>query len=312
MGAWGVQLYQSDLALDVRDRFAVWSRIPLSPDKLVAAVAGSAADDRTDEDYPELWLALADQLHVYGLEHEEAFARAREIIVDGLDAATLSARGLSTRDSAKRAVVLEALLQRWTKPHPKPKRRKLLAAPEAHAFGAGTIVAYPTCGGEAANYADVKNRLGWFADGWGSALIVATGHELGWFAWSAAARLSVHGPAKPSLKQALAASIENQPWDMNPSGKGTLAVQIGSLSPLHAGRMGFISLGSVDLAPDKVAHLDAKFEIGIDATKPVPPATMHGVFTWWEPGVKPLRERRSDEISTPRGVCPVKSLCRPL
>ena len=306
MGAWGVQLYQSDVALDVKERFAIWSRIPGSTRDLVRAViSGSpAATDRDDEDYPDIWLTLADQVHAHGLHDEETFRRARQVVTAGLDDASMRARGLSPGEASRRSAVMGDLLDRWSKPHPRPKSRKVLRAPEPHSFETGTLVAYPTCGGEARNHADATNRLGWFPDGWGSAIVLATGHEHGWFAWTAAARLSVHGRDMPCLQQLIAAAIENQPWDMNWSGEGTLAVQVGALSPAKAKRMGFVALGRVELDAGAVGQLSSE----IDAPKQVPPSTIYSVFTWWEPGVKPLREMRSDGISAPTGVIPLHQL----
>ncbi len=308
MGAWGVKLYESDAALDVRDLFATWSRIPGTTDELVRAVAGEAGapDDPADEDYADVWLALTDQLHAYGLHDEATFARARAIVASGSDEAAKLAQGLSPRDARRRREVLAGLLERWAMPHPRPKARKLLERPEAYAFPAGTILAYPTCGGEPRNYADVANRLGWFADGWGSAVILAAGHVGGWFAWTAAARLSAHGQIKPGIDQCLAGAIENQPWSRNPSGEGTIAVQVGALPPLHAKRMGLVALGHIDLERSKIEQLD----LTIDGPEKVPPPSLYSVLTWWEPGVKPLREHREESIACPRGVIPLKALGR--
>lgn len=308
MGAWGVQLYQDDTALDVKAAFALMCRIPASPRELAMSVLRGfpAAADPSDLDYPVIWLALADQMHEHGLHDDEMYARALQIISGGLDEAVMQARDASAADIARRRIILHEIAERWKKPHHRPKRRKLLKAPEKHVFDPGTIVAYPTCGGEAANYADVSNRLGWFEDGWGSALILSTGHIEGWFAWTAAGRLSAHGAGKPDFDTARIAAIENQPWDMNPTGEGTLAVQIGALPPAHAKRMGFVSLGRIDLDPIAAARL----RTDIETPQHGPLSTIHSVFTWWEPGVKPLRELRPDSISSPRGVVPIVSLCR--
>lgn len=297
MGMWAVGLYDSDTAADVKDDFALWARIPGSVDDLIKAIVAQnpCALDEDDEDYPDIWLALADQLHVHGMAHKETFTRARHIITSGLDLATKTELGLQPNDAKKRIAVLDEVLQRWTRPHPKPKKRKLLKEPEPQAFPAGTVIVYPTCQGQARNYADPKNLLGWAHDGWGSAIILATGHERGWFGWTAAGRLSVHGENKPTLAKCLAASIETQPCYSRESGAGTIAIQVASLSPLAAKRMMFEAVGEVQLDPGSVAALHPD----ITAPKHVPAPTMYQVWTWWNSRVWPKLEMRDTTLASP-------------
>jgi hypothetical protein len=51
MGAWGIGLYSSDFALDLRDSVKAIARLPFAPDKLLdylRAAESSAANDLKD------------------------------------------------------------------------------------------------------------------------------------------------------------------------------------------------------------------------------------------------------------------------
>lgn len=308
MGAWDVTLYGGDAALDVRGGLELWLRIPGSADELVAAMtAGAPASlDPGDEDYPTFWLALADQFHRYGIAHAETFRRARQVIEGGLDLAAQRALGLDAEGLAARGAMLQGLLAAWSHPHPRPRRRKLLSRPEPHAFPVGAVLAYPTGGGEPRNYADTKNRLGWAADGWGSAVVLAQGHARGWFAWSCFGRLSAHGAAKPTFAACLDSAIENQPGDGDLAGDG-LAIAINALSPAHARRMGFERLGQASLDPDAVARLHP----AVRGEKRPPFHTCFSVVTWWADGVWPRRAMRRPDLAVPRPAVALRSLLAP-
>jgi hypothetical protein len=302
MGAWGVTLYASDTALDVRNELATWSRVPGTTDELVAAMTRGAHGrrDEADDDYSDFWLALADCLHKYGIEHAETFERARNLIVSGADLDSKRALGMSSGDVIRRRAVLETLLTTWSRPAPKPRKRRLMSRPEPHAFPVGSILVYPTDDGEPKNFADVRNLFGWAPDGWASAVVLAQGHERGYFAWECLGRIGVHGAAKPTLAACLDSGIENQPWWQAPTGRGTLAVDINALTPLNATRMQFESIGRVELDDTKVVRLHPP----IGEPKRVPFVTFQSLLAW--------RSKRSrlSLISKPRPVVPLRSLMR--
>ncbi len=308
MGAWDVALYSNDTALDVKSGLEIWLRIPGTADDLVDALISGAAlrRDENDEDYPDFWLALADGLHRHGIEHPETFSRARHIITSGLDLDCKRALGLGPQDEDKRRAVLQTLLQTWSRPHPKPRRRKVLAKPEPHAFPVGAILVYPTEGGAPKNYADTRNLFGWEPDGWGSVVVLAQGHAHGFFAWACLGRLSAHGVAKPTLAACVASSIENQPWFMQPDGEGTLAIDINALEPINARRMGFENIGQVPLDAAAVARLHP----AVDQAKRPPFSTFHDLPTWWAKGVQPKRQSRDPGIATPSPCVPLRTLLR--
>ncbi len=89
MGMWGTGLYQNDTAADTRAVFEDLSRKPLDTDTLVRRVADrlGAGSDPTSEDAVDVWLALADQLHLHALDDAETRpAVARAPVVDDLAA----------------------------------------------------------------------------------------------------------------------------------------------------------------------------------------------------------------------------------
>ena len=146
MGAWGVGLYQCDEAADLKAAFTEDAKLPIATEELVdrlsTAHALGAEPDETDG-----WLALADQLHRYGLEHEPTFATARQIITSGADLRAKQDLDMTPRDLEKRAKVLDALLEAWAKPHPKPRKRKMMKGPEDFIFEVGDVWVMPAMQG---------------------------------------------------------------------------------------------------------------------------------------------------------------------
>jgi hypothetical protein len=123
-----------------------------------------------------------------------------------------------------------------------------------------------------------------------------------YFAWTAIGRLSVHGKDKPSFAACKECAIENQPWMMNRSGKGTRAVQVGGLPPLRAQRMRLETLGRVELDPVKVKRLC------LEAFEPprAPPPIPMSVLQWWD---EPLFPNAPDAtIAAPSPALPLTRL----
>ncbi|MEO0428283.1 MAG: hypothetical protein AAF160_12695 [Pseudomonadota bacterium] len=178
MGSWGSGLYQDDTALDVREAFKELVILPVEPAELVERMAtrfgmGAAPMDEEEVDF---WLALADQLHLYAIEHAPTMDRAREIITSGADLAAKEALEMAPRDLAKRKVVLGQLLDRWAVPHPKPRKRKMMKGPEPFVFDIGDVWVYPTM-----NHAAIPVQWGDYhpatigdffrRDGWGAMIV---------------------------------------------------------------------------------------------------------------------------------------------
>src|SRR5262245_51924334 len=64
MGAWGIGLYSSDFALELRGSVKAVARLPFAPDKLLellCAMESSTANNPNDSDHTIFWLTVADQ-----------------------------------------------------------------------------------------------------------------------------------------------------------------------------------------------------------------------------------------------------------
>ncbi len=146
MGAWGVGLYQCDEAADLKAAFVEAAKLPIDTDALVQRVS-TAHGLTEDPDDTDGWLALADQLHRYGLDHEATFVRARQIITSGADMRAKQMLDMTPRDLEKRAKILDGLLQSWAQPHPKARRRKMMKGPEGFMFEVGDVWIMPAMQG---------------------------------------------------------------------------------------------------------------------------------------------------------------------
>lgn len=309
MGTWSAALYGSDFAADLKADFAALSRLPHSDNDLVARlVAGNpAAADRGDPDHTVFWLVLAEQLHAHGIAHKETFARADDIVLTGRDLATMRELDMSERDLAKRAAVIERLAAALRRPHPKPKRRKVIEAPEAHSFTVGTVLVYPTDHGDVRNpYFSSDKYCDWKADGWGSAVVIAQGHVHGFFAWSAIARLSAHGSRRPTLARCLDSAIEMQANPTKFEGEEALAIETGGLPPLHVKRMGLEAIGDMRLD----ARLLRRSAIQPEAPARIPVPTVVTVFRWWTKTVWTRFQFRMPEDGVPKPAVALSSLVR--
>ncbi len=309
MGAWGVKLYQSDEALDLKGSFADLKRFPGTTGELIAASKERHPElsDPDDEGYSDLWLALADQLHAHGIYDPETMARVREIVASGADIAIRRELEMSERDLVKRQAELEALLAKWAVPLEKPKSRDLYKVPELHAFAPGDIVAYPTSRGVPGNpfYPVLEKEHGWVQDGWGSFVVLHCAHMGGYVAWMVIGRLSIHGEALPDFAACAAAGIENQPWWNNPGGKDTLAVQLGATyPPKHVKKLRLETLGRVPLDPDKVAAAIPLVETAPSDYLAEPLS----VLEWWTDARAPRENYTEEKIATPVATVMLRDL----
>ena len=149
MGAWGVGLYQCDEAEDVKLTFADTVKLPVDVDELVARVtrkSGLGTDPLSEEEV-DGWLVIADQLHLFALDHAPTFQTAHRIIDSGADLKAKQELDLSARDLEKRAKVLQDLKAKWAIPHPKPRKRKMIKGPEKYLFDIGDLWVMPAMDG---------------------------------------------------------------------------------------------------------------------------------------------------------------------
>lgn len=253
MGTWSVTLYGNDAAADIRGDVKELLRAPLDETAIIAALIQSypALENKADEEYCDLWLAVADQLHAYGVAAPAVFAAASTIIDAGLDLDTKRSLGMGERDLARRAALLSGLRARWAKPHPKPVKRKVQSKPDAFVFEVGDCVAYPVSKTRATinpYFAKAEDDPQWSHDGCGAMAVLACGHRHGIFAWYAVARLSLRSTGRPSAEVCAAAMIEAESSlvDEQMGEKPRLAVFGGRLTPLFARKMRCDVVGSLE------------------------------------------------------------------
>lgn len=257
MGTWSVTLYGNDAAADVRGDLADLLRAPLDGSEIVAALRESypSLDDEGDADYCDLWLAIADQFHAYGLAAREVTGTAERIISTGLDLDTKRALGMDPRSLSKREKLLLELRTKWATPHASPRTRKIQSRPDAFVFEPGDCVAYPVSTSRRCinpYFAKAEDDPAWKPDGYGAMAVLARGYRYRVFAWYAVARLSVWSRETPSLELCAGAMIEVESslLDERLGEKPRLAVGAGRLPPLFARKMRFEPVGHLQPIAD--------------------------------------------------------------
>jgi hypothetical protein len=208
MGTWGIGLYDSDDALDLREDFKAVVRAPWDGDRLLgwALEAFPAAADPGDSTYSDLRLALADLFWLYGIEHSGVRDDALRLVSSGADIETKRALGMSDRDLARRARVLRRLSEKWSAANPKPRPRRIHEQPEQFVLEVGDCFAYPTAVGRVRNPYVSPAREKWFyerypwkQDGWAAAIVLTRNHRFETFARYLVALLRYDEPARPDL-----------------------------------------------------------------------------------------------------------------
>lgn len=244
MGTWSVTLYGNDAAADIRGDIKDLLRAPLDEAAIVAVLTETypGLDDRADEDYCDLWLAVADQLHAHGMAAPAVLDTAATIIDTGLDLDTKRSLGMDERSLARRARLLAELRAKWARPHPKPVKRKIQSKPDAFVFAAGDCVSYPVSNsGGAINpyFATAEDDPQWAHAGFGAMAVLARGHRYGVFAWYAVARLGLRDRDRPALADCATSMIEAELslLEGRVGEKPRLAVFGSRLSPLFARKM---------------------------------------------------------------------------
>lgn len=245
MGAWGVGLYSSDFAQDLRGAVRTVAALPFAPDRLLELVCDTqrqAADDPTDSDHTVFWLVVADQFGKRGIDCVGARDRARAIIVDGQDLAAMASLGMDQAFLAKRRTLLTELAsQIATAPPPKP--RAVLKSPQKLLLEVGEAVAYPICKGDPINpYAVGKEWAwvkAWTQDGWGAFVVAERGLAFEFLAWYRPLVTTEPLPARPTFAELSAPRT----WRLRSPG---------TLTARHAKHMRFDSVGCVPIDSGKL------------------------------------------------------------
>ncbi|MEJ6403104.1 hypothetical protein [Yoonia sp. 2307UL14-13] len=209
MGAWGSGLYQCDEAADVKEAFADTVKLPVDVDELVARVARKCGlgTDPTSEDEVDGWLVIADQLHLFGLDHDPTFQTARHIIDSGADLHCKEELEMSARDLKKRAQVLQDLKTKWAAPHPKPRKRKMMNGPEKYLFDIGDVWIMPAMDGSPVPfdwYDYDPSTIGdhYTPNGWAGFAVFDRWRHEDFYARYLIGILHITGPEKPALADA--------------------------------------------------------------------------------------------------------------
>lgn len=146
MGAWGVGVFENDVAADVRgtwrDAILEGADAQTATRQLVDEFGDALADE---DDAPLFWIALAAAQMETGRLQPEVRDRALSIIASGGDVGRWESEG-NLRSARERAKVLERLAEKLRGPQPKPKR---LRRPRVHAvpFDTGDVVAVRSASG---------------------------------------------------------------------------------------------------------------------------------------------------------------------
>lgn len=259
MGTWSAALYGNDTSCDIRGDVREFLSTPLSADAILSELQKKYPDldDSKSEDYADLWLALADQLHTHGIANPKVFATARAIVDNGIDLKIKRTLGMDERDLAKRERLLQDLRAKWAKPNPKPQKRKVQSKPDAFVLDVGDCVTFPMTEADAAiNPYFTKHDPAWEPDAYGAFAVLARGLHLDLYAWYAVARLSLRTSKRPTFDRCAIAMIEAELSLVaeHMGEKPRIAIFAGRLKPLHVKRMAFEVAGR--LTPNDKAIRD--------------------------------------------------------
>jgi len=245
MGAWGLGLYSSDFAQDLRGAIQAVARLPSEPDRLLELLCETerqAANDPADADHTVFWLVVADQFAKRGIDCAKARDRARAIISEGLDLAAMSSLGMDVKSLGKRRAML-ANLESQIATAPPSKPRAVLKAPQKLLLEVGEAVAYPICNGDAINPYTVGKEWAWVKawkqDGWGAFVVVERGLAFEFLAWYRPLVVAEPLSERPTLAQLGAPRM----W---------LLRSPGTLTARHAKNMQFDSVGRISIDSEKL------------------------------------------------------------
>jgi len=251
MGVWGVGLYSSDFAQDLRGSVRAVARLPFEPQKLLELLCEaepSAANNSGDSDHTIFWLTVADQFSRRAIECPYVRERALAIIDDGTDLAAMQALGMDDQSLGKRSAMLGELRTRIAAPVQTTESRAVLKAPQELLLHAGDVVTYPVCQGEPINpYLNRNSPLlrDWRQDGWGAFVVAECGLVFEFLTWYRPLVICEPLVMEPRLDTLM----EPRMWLLrNP----------GTLTARHASRMQVKSLGRVDIDAAKLSRCFSK------------------------------------------------------
>ena len=123
MGAWGVKIYQDDVAEDVRDEYKEILKKGLNGQEALEEIIGSFIEEIEDiDDGPVFWIALADTMWNMGRLIPDVKEKAIQVIESGAD---LEKWKENKKEYEKRKEVLEQLKEKLNSPMPAEKKIKI-------------------------------------------------------------------------------------------------------------------------------------------------------------------------------------------
>ena len=189
MGAWGVGLYSSDMAADMRATIKSVLRLPFDENRVVEILReceSRAADDPNDEDHTIFWLVLADQFEKRRVAHAATREKAIAIIDRGDDLAMMEKLGMKPADLRKRGAKLAELRARLAAAPQVSKPRSTVKAPQPLVLEVGVLYACPVQRSSCLTpylrdnyYAEIP----WVPDGWRQFVILDQGRAFDYLAW---------------------------------------------------------------------------------------------------------------------------------
>ena len=183
MGAWGVGLYSSDMAADMRSTIKSVLRLPFDEDRIVDILRDgerTAANDPNDEDHTTFWLVLADQFEKRGVAHAPTREKAIAIIDRGDDLTMMENRGMKLADLRKRGAKLAELRGRLAAAPRVSKPRATIKAPQPYVLEVGVLYACPAKGSSCLTPYLRDNWYAaspWVPDGWRQFVILDRGRH---------------------------------------------------------------------------------------------------------------------------------------
>lgn len=119
MGTWGVNLYQDDIALDVREEYIDFLRIGMNNEEATKRLVKIYKDIIEDDEAGVFWFALAETQWKYGRLLPEVKNKALEFIESGVD---LELWKEDEKQYKKRQKVLEKLKEKLKSEQPQEKK----------------------------------------------------------------------------------------------------------------------------------------------------------------------------------------------
>lgn len=159
MGVYHRNLYDSAAGAGLRSELAEYLAVSGSLDGTVERLRKryAAGFVPLTAEEANFWLALADQLHQFGQDHEAAFRIARDLIDSGEAMRLYSEAGLATEDLRRQARTLRNLRQKWETPAKRVRKLPSLK-PQPFLMEAGEVFTYETMSGNPRRIDQVGKR----------------------------------------------------------------------------------------------------------------------------------------------------------